>query len=85
MRICGSYLESFNVRIPLFDNDCDLNLSRLLKDFHENGKVEVKLRCFEVEFSPPRRSVPAYPLFEDASNTHCKYSQFGENLNFKLT
>ena len=24
----------------------------LTKDFHENDKVEVKLRCFEVRFSP---------------------------------
>ena len=43
----------------------------LTKDFHENGKVEVKLRCFEVEVFTLRRSVPAYTLFEDISFTHC--------------
>ena len=57
----------------------------LTKDFHENDKVEVKLRCFEVEVLPIRRSVTAYLVFEDIPLTQCKYSQFNENLNFKLT
>ena len=55
------------------------------KDFHENDKVEVKLRCFEVEILPITRSVTAYLVFEDTPLTQCKYSQFSENLNFKLT
>ncbi len=56
--------------------------------FHENDKVEVKLRCFEVEFFTQRRYVPAYTLLKDISFTHCIVSvstQFGGNLNFKLT
>ena len=48
----------------------------LTKDFHENDKVEVKLRCFEVEVFTLRRSVPAYTLH--TVSTHTK-TQFGEN------
>ena len=57
----------------------------LTKDFDENGKVGVKLRCFDVELLTIRRSVPAYTVFEDVSLTQCNYSECGENLNFKLT